>query len=603
MNRQGADRSKTVYSMRLLFQRLGRWAAAGVLGCVVGVGSLHAQDPGADPSSKTYLNKSAIQLPIVVESGARSQLQAVQLFVREGAAGVWTLKDTVAPDQEFFTFRATREGEYWFNIVSVDRMGRRTPADVSKEAPALMVVIDSQAPALEVSLAGNTNDGNLVHCEIRDANPDYLKTRFSYQTRDGQWRFLEPVTNRPDLFCIPVQAVHTGLVRIAATDLAGNTTSREFNLGALAMRPHLAGDPRQTAQGAPVQNTSTLPAASMQTPPLETPRNIARGPDFAQPPIGTQVAGGLPNSPIPQQVVQQRPAQQPVQQQQIPQATSPYDPAIQLSTFESPTTPALPREKQIASPAATTADMPMPENRRISNQTRVKLDYQIETKGPSGVGRIEVWATRDMGQSWQKIHEDQDRQPPLELNLPGEGLFGLVLTAINGRGIGSQPPKTGDAPDMWIEVDTTRPVAALTDIRLGGPEDGGALHIRWSARDRNLAAQPIDLFYSATREGPWTPIARNVRNDGYFKWTAPTEAGAQAFIRIAVRDLANNVTITETQQTVALGDTVKPKARILDIVPAGGTTTGSTEATNQRPLQVTNTPPLPPVDNNFIPRP
>jgi hypothetical protein len=642
------------YSTRLLLRRLGRWAAAGVLGACVGVGSLLAQDPnGADNlSAKTYLPKSTIQLPIEVEAGSRSQLHSIQLFVREGANGSWTLKETAQPEQQFFTFRAPRDGEFWFNIVSVDRTGRRTPADVTKEAPALMVVIDTQPPQMEVSIAGTNADGTVVHCESRDANPDYLKTRFYFQTRDMVWRPLEPMQNRPDLFCIPAQAVLTGMVRVAVTDLAGNTTSRELNLGTLQTRPNI-GVETKTAQAAPQTETPQRPAPGISPigyptqPPQNLPNIMAMGtqgsamfPAATMPEKGPALNPPMQPSPSPAPGMQpnhfqnqyqaatppietptpQIVAQQPyIPQQNVPQQfVSPPSPQQAFENDSSSRTvnrvanktvfppaaseaavapPAvMPQEKQMAS------DPMLPANRRITNQLRVMLDYQVEAKGPSGVGRIEVWATRDMGQSWQKIHEDQHRQSPLELNLPGEGLFGLTMTAANGRGIGVQPPKAGDAPDMWIEVDTTKPAATLTDIRLGTPEEGATMHIRWSARDRNLAAQPIDLFYAASREGPWQPIARNLRNEGYFRWTPPTEAGSHAFIRMVCRDLANNVTVSETQQQVVLGDVVKPKARILDIVPVGGVAPAvPSDPNSPRPLQVTNTP-ISPIDMNVAPR-
>lgn len=639
------DHRANVYSIRLLLRRLGCWAAAGVLGACVGVGSLMAQDPNSPEnlSGKTYLNKSTIQLPIEVEAGARSQLHSIQLFVREGANGAWTMKETASPEQQHFTFRAPREGEFWFNIVSVDRMGRRTPADVTKEAPALMVVIDTQPPQMEVSIAGNSNEGTVVHCEVRDANPDYLKSRFYFQTRDNVWRPLEPMQNRPDLFCIPAQAVLTGMIRVAVTDLAGNTTSRELNLGALPTRGNVGGETKvaqaPTLPEVPQRPISKAPEIIQPNMPSSSGPNIVamgnqgsamfstaampeKGPamqPYVQPPLA-QPPAMQPNMVQPPAPPIETPAQQFVPQQQFtPQQF--VSPSSQPTAFdnessnrtinrvankanippavaESPIVPpaAMPTEKQMAS------DPMMPANRRITNQMRVMLDYQVEAKGPSGVGRIEVWATRDMGQSWQKIHEDQHRQSPLELNLPGEGLFGLTMTASNGRGIGVQPPKAGDAPDMWIEVDTTKPAAALTDIRLGTPEEGATMHIRWSARDRNLAAQPIDLFYAASREGPWLPIARNLRNEGYFRWTPPNEAGTHAFIRMTCRDAASNVTVSETQQQVVLGDVVKPKARILDIIPVGGNTPAATSDNNSpRPLQVTNTP-ISPIDMNAIPR-
>ena len=38
--------------------------------------------------------------------------------------------------------------------------------------------------------------------------------------------------------------------------------------------------------------------------------------------------------------------------------------------------------------------------RHLVNKTHVYLNYQIENKGPSGVGKIGIYMTRDQGQTW-----------------------------------------------------------------------------------------------------------------------------------------------------------------------------------------------------------
>src|SRR5439155_18726606 len=118
----------------------------------------------------------------------------------------------------------------------------------------------------------------------------------------------------------------------------------------------------------------------------------------------------------------------------------------------------------------------------------------IEQSGPSGVGRIEVWFTRDMGKNWAKLSEDIRRKSPAEIELPGEGVFGLTMLVTNGRGFGATPPAAGTAPDMWIEVDTTRPTAEITGV---GNAADGAFHITWRASDKNLGDEAIDLYYAA----------------------------------------------------------------------------------------------------------
>ncbi|MCS7047207.1 MAG: hypothetical protein NZO58_12690, partial [Gemmataceae bacterium] len=206
-----------------------------------------------------------------------------------------------------------------------------------------------------------------------------------------------------------------------------------------------------------------------------------------------------------------------------------------------------------------------PLQRQIVASTRVFLDYRIEALGASGVGKIEVWHTRDMGQSWQKLCEDAHRQSPVEVNLPGEGLHGVTLVVSNGRGFGGTPPNPGDSPDYWIEVDTTRPMAELVYVRPGTGEDSTALHIAWTARDKNLVADATELQFAVRRDGPWQTIARNLKNEGIYRWVPPMDIGPHAYLRISVRDQAGNVATAETVQPVALDDYSRPRGRVVGV--------------------------------------
>jgi hypothetical protein len=75
------------------------------------------------------------------------------------------------------------------------------------------------------------------------------------------------------------------------------------------------------------------------------------------------------------------------------------------------------------------------------------------------------------------------------------------------------------------------------------------------------------LFYSASQQGPWTPIAKGVPNNGKYRWYLPREVGSQAFVRMVVTDMAGNMTRCETSQSVALDDGTRPRAVIGNIVP------------------------------------
>ena len=63
---------------------------------------------------------------------------------------------------------------------------------------------------------------------------------------------------------------------------------------------------------------------------------------------------------------------------------------------------------------------------------------------------------------------------------------------------------------------------------------GSSMFITWNARDKKLADEPIDLFFATNREGPWTSIARGVKNEGSFRWVPPREGRA---FRVPARGL------------------------------------------------------------------
>lgn len=214
--------------------------------------------------------------------------------------------------------------------------------------------------------------------------------------------------------------------------------------------------------------------------------------------------------------------------------------------------------------AGTPAPARAGSSRQIINSTRTQLNYQIDQQGPSGVGKVEVWMTRDEGLSWQRLCEDPNRHSPVAVELPGEGTYGLTLVVANGNGNGGTPPAPGEAPDFRVEVDVTKPVAQLQGVQAGTGADAGTFFITWSASDKNLKAEPIDLSYATSPAGPWLPIAKGLRNDGTFRWVAPTDLHGAILVRVEVADEAGNVTTCTTAQPVVL-DRARPKAHILGL--------------------------------------
>jgi hypothetical protein len=246
---------------------------------------------------------------------------------------------------------------------------------------------------------------------------------------------------------------------------------------------------------------------------------------------------------------------------------------VQVASTPLPTVPSLdPKMPTLPADTSTTVSKTGPANRRLIGTTRASIDYRIDQTGPSGVGKVEIYVTHDQGTTWRRAGEDADRQSPAEVDLPGEGLFGIRLAITNGNGFGGTPPARGDAPHCWVEVDTTPPFVQLRPTEI--VPQGGALDIRWTASDQNLGAEPVSLFFRTRADAPWQPIARGLKNDGLHRWTFPRDAGSQFLFKVEVADMAGNIARAESQAPVVL-DMTEPRASVVGITGMGKAPSGN----------------------------
>lgn len=481
--------------------------------------------PSAAPVQRNYINKNTIQLPIKISEQSRPLISEIQLYVKDGPTGTWTQRDKVGPSAKAFTYQVPKDGEYWFAMVTVDKQGRGYPSDLRNEPPGLIVVIDTQMPEIELTNLGNTPEGQLVQCEVRDANLDNAGMRFFYQGGDKVFRVVDPVPGRPGVFCIPNQAVFTGVVRATADDLAGNQALREVSLSQLTTTTK-ASAPLQLPKGPELP-----PALDLKKPstlePGKLPIGIGGATDVK--PIETPKTPGGATRPD----YKGGPNLQPIEH--VVEKINPL--------------PLFPQETL---------------KRQFVNSTRLFLDYQIENAGQNSVAKVEVWITSDRAKSWQKLGEQSQQKSPIEVALPGEGIFGVTLVASNSRGVPGAPPQAGDQPDMWVEVDTTKPSAQLTKVQATTEDGKSVVHIHWAATDKNLDDGSVELWHSTTPQGPWQPIAKGLKAEGQHRWTPGADV-TRSFIRLNVRDSAGNTTTVTTQDAVTFEEPSRPRAVIRGI--------------------------------------
>ncbi len=217
-----------------------------------------------------------------------------------------------------------------------------------------------------------------------------------------------------------------------------------------------------------------------------------------------------------------------------------------------------------------TLSLPPGEHPRMVNSRLFELEYEIDSIGPSGIGSVELWGTRDSGRTWRSYAVDQDKRSPILVTVDEEGVYGFRIVVTNGAGLGGKPPQAGDLPDLWVGVDVTRPVARIISAEQGTDAEAGCLIIAWQADDRMLAARPVSLSFSQKRTGPWLPIAAGLDNTGRYAWPLENRMPAQFYLRLAVRDEAGNIGAYETSDPVTI-DQSRPTVRVRDVRPVGPT--------------------------------
>jgi hypothetical protein len=211
-------------------------------------------------------------------------------------------------------------------------------------------------------------------------------------------------------------------------------------------------------------------------------------------------------------------------------------------------------------------------NVRMVKSKKFALSYDVKETGPSRVSTVDVWYTQD-GSNWQKYKtqncsDSPEKQPPysIEINVSEEGLYGFSLVVHSGVGLSDPPPQVGDKPQVWVEVDTTKPEVQLNTIIVGRNADKGKLFINWMARDKNLAQKPITLYYTTQADGEWIKIADKLDNSGRYVWQMPSDVPYQFLVKIEAVDRAGNLGIDTTHGMVKV-DLSQPKATILNVAP------------------------------------
>jgi len=530
----------------------------GAAGFQVGAGSPVSTGVLPEPIAT---RQTLFAIPFIIEPAADASRDPVevQLWVSSNRGASWEIYSKVRPAQRHFVYQAPGDGEYWFSVHTLDRSGGMRPRPSAE--PELRVIVDTVLPKLQLEAQRGQGGQITARWRIEDENLKPEALTIQYRTSlDGPWQAVAIDRQKVQTS----GAIQTGEVpwwtrdgggdvqiRVEIADAAGNLAVSHAQVGPSLNVPSMPG----LAGGS--GTSPWRPGASQPESPGGWPTDHTDA-TFGRTTQSFPEAGSYQPPPNPV-------TNPPFSGQSDDRTFSP------TGSITSRTNPAFrdqfepPDEQRGGFP-----DRAVPEGLRpkMVNSRLFELDYELGQVGSSGVARVELWGTRDGGQTWKSYSLDRDNRSPILVSVDEEGIYGFCVVVTSGAGLGGMPPRRGDPPQVVIGVDQTKPTARIISTEQGTGLESNSLVISWQAADTMLADRPISLFFSENLAGPWTAIATNLPNSGHYAWPVEMLRAQAIYLRLDVRDAAGNLGTSEATQSIVL-DRVRPSIQIHGVRPLG----------------------------------
>lgn len=492
----------------------------------------------------TALKDRSIAIPCNLTANP-ADVQEIVLYSSIDQGRQWSRAGAIRPTDKFFAYQAPTDGVYWFNIAVVYKNGSQVPADINQTPVQQKVVFDTAKPIVKIISADRVGEEVIVTWDIQEANPDLATLKLDYRPAEvASSGFGYPVAVNPGMAgSARFRANNAGplTVKLAIQDTAGNLGWAEKNIGVAGNVVPGVAPITQAVNNVPVGRTPGV-VTSMSAP----------APNFDAPPL------------------------MPPPAETLAPAVGPITVANSLRTAPQSRDNGFVLTSAPGNSASISRRTDLPEI-HYTKEPQVTIEYEIESQGPSGVSKIEVYLTRDDGKTWMKWQDltrteagrgdvTQERVLPVTLRLPEpDGLYGFRIVPYSGVQLSHGAPQNGDAPEVRILADRTAPF-----IELFKPEpdakDPNVLVLQWRATDANLTDQPIRIFWSDSANGEWKPVVTStidgsVANNGRYAWNVPAGLPLKVFLKITAEDKSGNIGEAVTPQPLAV-DLHKPIGRI-----------------------------------------
>ena len=541
-----------------------------------------------------YTNQRNHEIPVNVQEAKRAEMREYLLYMSSDQGRNWNLTGRVSAEKKGFAFYSPGDGTYWFQVAFVSKAGVQDPDDktIMSGGPHLKMVIDTVKPIMRSFQAQRVGDEVLVTWDVQEDHADLSRDglRIEYMVKDAlteAWK------------AVPIQSVLKGqtsfmpadkrtlILRLTVRDLAGNQSYAQAEVAGTAGATITAAGFNTAVGTLPVE--MKVPSQPQETMKVVPPPDVDKKQIVPPPTVveKNQIIAPPPNIEKKQVLVNPSP----VEAQRVP------DPVpIEHKVASAPAEAIKPIEAVAPPPGVGDGKPPeaAPKTPRMPtlqyiNQHQIKLQYQLKRVGPSGIGSVEIWMTKNDGVSWEPYAKIQEKeisgetvQGPQEREFGfsdergtpfPDGVYGLSLVVKNRAGVG-RTPRPGDVPEMRVEIDTTKPAVQMFQP-IPDPQHPTQWLFRWNAVDKNLTDTPVNIEFAESPKGPWLPIELNLKNTGQhvgpkvtgdYSWKVPVGTPVQVYLRVRVRDRAGNESI-DAMESPQFVDLVEPEGALIGIVP------------------------------------
>lgn len=514
---------------------------------------------GQAPNDVFITNQRSHKVPLSdIPPATRQMLREFRLFVSTDQGRSWQQVDAIPADRSEFNFQSPRDGSYWFRVAVMTLQNKQEPENLYQGAPDQKMVVDTVKPIIEMS-ARRQGDEILATWSIQEDHPDMRALKLEYRLKDGppnSWYVAPFDGNLVGKTQFRVNQNGSVILRLQARDLAGNASYRDVEVSGIALAAGgLPPGGVSSSSNYPQPQPSIADPGFPPSAPISPPPTMEPPPDYTpRTPIANNHNQGGPPSRVPGMPDDDLSSRKPLASNVPPPAT--------------PMDTAAPQPKQPN----------MPQTRYL-NSTNLTFEYEISKLSPSGIGVVEVYWTLNDGNRWELFADDPKSGPSMlpgrykrRLELPGDGVYGFTCVALSRAAkemkdkAGVHPgnkPKDGDAPEIRVEVDTIPPVVELF-APVPDKQRENTMILTWTAKDKNLSAEPISLEWAENPQGPWQACGAKQSNVGRFSWTLPPRIPVQVYLRVKATDFAGNEGVAVTQEPLYV-DLGQPQARFTDV--------------------------------------